>query len=83
MKPQHRNDLANQIAQSTGVKPEKVGEIVQLALEELHRSYKILGTEMESAGMMAQTLTHEMPTPANPSRMLAFTLVPGHLGNVG
>ena len=25
---------------------------------------KILGTEMESAGMMAQTFTHEMPTPA-------------------
>src|SRR5580765_2793649 len=32
-----RNDLATRIAQATGVRPEKVCEVVQLALEELHR----------------------------------------------
>jgi hypothetical protein len=35
---------------------------LQARLLSLHG--KILGTEMESAGMMAQTFTHEMPMPA-------------------
>jgi hypothetical protein len=32
-----RSDLATRIAQATGIQPEKVCEVVQLALEELHR----------------------------------------------
>jgi hypothetical protein len=31
------NDLATRIAQATGIQPEKLREVVQLALEELHR----------------------------------------------
>ena len=33
----NRDDLSNRISRATGVQPEKVGEVVQLALEELHR----------------------------------------------
>jgi len=32
-----RNDLSTRIAQATGIDPEKVHEVVRLALEELHR----------------------------------------------
>jgi len=37
MKPDERSGLATQISRSTGVPPEKVAGVVQLALQELHR----------------------------------------------
>lgn len=32
-----RDDLATRIAEATGVQPQKVGDVVRLALQELHR----------------------------------------------
>lgn len=37
MKQQERKGVALRIARTTGVQPDKVGEVLQLALEELHR----------------------------------------------
>ena len=47
------NDLATRIAQDTGVNPEKVGDVIQHALEELHRMATVDQKDSTAAVMEA------------------------------